>query len=225
MEVTGAFGNIPLVEQESKLFGDTAVSADKLQLDFLKLLVAQLQFQDPLEPTTNTEFTSQMAQFSSLDAQQRSNTLLEQLLSSQGTNQMNQAVSYIGKQVVVDGNHTEVRNDTATVRFQMPEAGPVTIQLFNQHGELVKEVGPAFFQAGEGRAVINGASSDGLALQDGTYTFTVHREDGDGNQVAVSTLEAGQVTGVINGDSGVSLDLGGRLMPLDSVRRIEQGIT
>ena len=127
MEVTGSFGTIPLADKKANVFGDTAVSADKLQLDFLKLLVAQLQHQDPLEPTTNTEFTSQMAQFSSLDAQNRSNTLLEQLLTSQGTSQINQAVAFIGKQVVVSGNKTAMQDGAATVRFQMPEAGMANV--------------------------------------------------------------------------------------------------
>ena len=219
MEVTGAFGTIPTVEQASKFTPTSGAGADKLQLDFLKLLVAQLQYQDPLEPTSNTEFTSQMAQFSGLDAQQRSNTLLEKLLAAQGTNQMNQAVSYIGKQVVVSGNHTTVKDGVATVRFQMPEAGAVTVQLTNSLGELVKEVAPQFFQAGEGRLVITDPE-----LANGDYRFSVQRSDSNGDAVAVATLEAGQVTGVINDGTGVSLDLGGRLVALDSVRRIEQGL-
>lgn len=221
MEITGSFGDIPVVDKKTTTNAGGGIGADKLQLDFLKLLVAQLQFQDPLEPATNTEFTSQMAQFSSLDAQQQSNKLLQQLLDSQGTSKMNQAVAYIGKQVVVAGNKTTMKDGTATVRFRMPEAGAANFQLYNSYGELVKDVGQ-FFPSGEGSMIIDGTAIDGSAFPDGAYTFSVHMTGSDGERFAVSTLEAGQVTGVIDDDSGVMLDLGGRLVAMDSVRRVEQ---
>lgn len=224
MEVTGLFSDIPVVDQESNTRTSAANDASKLKLDFLKLLMAQLQYQDPLEPTSNTEFTSQMAQFSSLDAQQRSNVLLEQLLTSQGSSQMNQAVSFINKMVVVEGNHTEVVSGETTVRFQMPEEGQATVHLYNEYGELVMTTEPAFFSAGEKRATLAGVDMSGVTLPDGTYTFTVHRTDSTGASVAVATLEAGEVTGVINDGASISLDLGGRLVPMDTVRRVEQGI-
>lgn len=222
MEVTGSFGTIPVVEEQGNS-RNTSTSADELQLDFLELLVAQLQYQDPLEPTKNTEFTSQMAQFSSLDAQQKSNSLLQELINSQGGNQMNQAVAYIGKQVVVSGNKTVMKEGAATVRFQTPSAGMVDISLYNPYGELVKNVGPTFFPEGEGRAVIDGVDRKGSALPDGNYTFSVRLREENGDHLALSTLEAGEVTGVLKDDAGVTLDLSGRLVALDSVRRIEQG--
>lgn len=225
MEVTNAYGTIPAVEQESNTTSSGTVAAEELKLDFLKLLTAQLQYQDPLEPATNTEFTSQMAQFSSLDAQQQSNSLLQQLLESQGTNQMNQAVSYIGKQVVVTGNKTEIQNGEATVRFRMPSAGVANIQLYNQYGELAKTVDSRYFPEGEGSAVISGPGLDDSTLSDGLYTFSIQMTDDSGEQAAVTTLEAGDVTGVINEGGEVMLDLNGRLVPVGSVRRIEQGNT
>ena len=60
--------------------------------DFLKLLVAQLQSQDPLNPMDDTEFISQMAQFTSL----------EQMKNVSNAVQITQATAYIGKQVTWD---------------------------------------------------------------------------------------------------------------------------
>jgi flagellar basal-body rod modification protein FlgD len=58
--------------------------------DFLKLLVTQMQYQDPLQPMDNTQFVSQLAQFSSL----------EQMQNVANSSQMTQATGYIGKTVI-----------------------------------------------------------------------------------------------------------------------------
>lgn len=221
-ELTG-LGDIPLVSQDTSKHAGTGMDADKLKLDFLKLLVAQLQYQDPLEPTSNTEFTSQMAQFSTLDAQQESNQLLQQLLDSQNPNQINQAVSFIGKRVVVSGNQTTMEDSAGTVRFRASDAGIANIRLFKD-GEPVKEVGPVFLPAGEGSVPIDGSGADGTtALQDGAYTFTIQMVGSDGDPIDVTPLQASQVTGVVNDASGVTLDLNGLMIPLASVHRVEQG--
>lgn len=58
--------------------------------DFLKLLVTQLRYQDPMNPMDNTEFVAQMAQFSSLEQMQNMNTTMAKY----------QATSLIGKNIV-----------------------------------------------------------------------------------------------------------------------------
>lgn len=215
--IAPSYSTIPEVEQPGRVTGDKKQSSEQIKLDFLKLLTTQLQYQDPLSPTDNTEFTSQMAQFSSLDAQNRSNDLLQQLLAAQGTGAMNQAVSYMGKQVVFPGNQTTVKDKSATVRFQMPEAGDVTVQIYNQTGALVGEALLQGVQSGERSAVI-----DGIEGGDGTYLFTVSHIKPDGTQSALATYEAHRVTGVVNESTGVMLDLSGRQTALADVRRVEQ---
>ena len=68
------------------------------QQDFLKLLVAQLTSQDPLNPVSNTDFAAQMAQFSSLQAAQSTEASVASLQSSQ---QFSQANSLLGETVTV----------------------------------------------------------------------------------------------------------------------------
>ena len=62
---------------------------------FLKLLVTQMQYQDPLEPTSNTEYMSQLAQFSSVEQLQNLGSILNVPDSSGNTKQVSGLVDYV----------------------------------------------------------------------------------------------------------------------------------
>lgn len=66
------------------------------QADFLKLLMAQMQHQDPMSPMSGTDFTAQLAQFSSLQGIQQLNTNISSMLLLQG---LTQGANLIGKNV------------------------------------------------------------------------------------------------------------------------------
>jgi len=72
--------------------------------DFLNLLITQLQNQDPLSPMDSTEFSAQLAQFSSLEQLSNVNENLETLLLYQGSLNNSQAVSFIGKTITASGD-------------------------------------------------------------------------------------------------------------------------
>jgi flagellar basal-body rod modification protein FlgD len=73
-----------------------ATSASNLQMDFMKLLITQMQNQDPLSPLDNAQMTSQMAQLSQLQQLETMNTSFANVLANE---QMSYASSLIGKQV------------------------------------------------------------------------------------------------------------------------------
>ena len=109
--VQSTLNNLPVYQAdekpESAKTGEKSV--DDLQTDFLSMLTTQLQNQDPLSPMENQDFTNQMAQFTSLEQQQSSISLLEQILESQTTSQMNDAVSYIGRNVIAEVTQRPLR--------------------------------------------------------------------------------------------------------------------
>ena len=80
--------------------------------DFLKLLVTQLKYQDPLTPMDNTEFVAQLAQFSSLEQMQNLNDNFEQMMSAQQLVQMSQLIGMEAK--VVDSISGELVRDEVT---------------------------------------------------------------------------------------------------------------
>ncbi|MBU8911758.1 MAG: flagellar hook assembly protein FlgD, partial [Desulfobacterales bacterium] len=67
--------------------------------DFLKMMIAQLQHQDPLNPLDGTDFTAQLAQFSSLEQLSNMNTQLETLGLYQSSLNNAQSISLIGKEI------------------------------------------------------------------------------------------------------------------------------
>ena len=68
--------------------------------DFLRLLITQLKYQDPISPVDDKEFIAQMAQFSSLEQMQNLNTnLSEMMLAQQKLSALGQAMQMIGKEV------------------------------------------------------------------------------------------------------------------------------
>jgi flagellar basal-body rod modification protein FlgD len=93
--------------------------------DFLKLLVTQLQYQDPMSPEDPKDFVAQLAQFSSLEQQINSNTNLENLSkviqNLQQSQNMAQGVSLLGKTVKGAGNQlTVVGGKALEASYQLP---------------------------------------------------------------------------------------------------------
>jgi len=107
--------------------GGNAVKKD----DFLKMLVTQLQYQDPLKPMENTEFTTQLAQFSSLEQLTSINDALSQLKMTSQIQDQGLAASLIGKTVEAEGS--SVTDPVIT--------GKVTEVQFNDNGEPILIVG------------------------------------------------------------------------------------
>src|SRR5438270_7861957 len=85
---------------------------------FMKLLVAQLEHQNPLSPMDNTQFTQQLAQFTSLEQLQSMNANLSALMTAQTTTNGLQAATLIGKQVQAQANTTQVSKQGETTPFQ-----------------------------------------------------------------------------------------------------------
>ena len=94
MSVTAATGTTGTTATNTTTTKSTNSSSSLGKDDFLKLLVTQLQTQDPMNPMDDTQFISQMAQFTSLEQMKNMNTSV----------QMTQATSYIGKQVTWDND-------------------------------------------------------------------------------------------------------------------------
>ena len=89
------------------------------QEDFMRILLAQLQFQDPLKPVDNQEFVAQLAQFSALEINRQQSEKVDQLLSMQS---VDQSVSILNKTVDVrTAQGSSVSGVVSAVSFQTGE--------------------------------------------------------------------------------------------------------
>ena len=103
---------------------DSKASLSKLTEDldnFLTLLTAQLQHQDPLEPLDTHEFTNQLVQFSSVEQSIQQNKNLESIIELNQNNMAISAVSYIGKEVSATGQKNMLANGKATFSLPYPK--------------------------------------------------------------------------------------------------------
>jgi len=106
---------------------------------FLKLLVAQMQNQDPLSPMDNAQVTSQMAQINTVSGIEKLNLTVQGLSSQFAQLQAVQGVSLVGHDVVVPGNTLQVAADaTAQAGFEL--AGPadqVKVEILAPSGKVI----------------------------------------------------------------------------------------
>ena len=108
--------------------------------DFLQLLVTQLQNQDPLNPMDSTEFTAQLAQFSSLEQLYNVNDNLDSLGTNQLTMNNTQTVSMIGKSAWAYGNIVQKSgSDDVRLHFALKgKAEETMVNIYNPQGDFVK---------------------------------------------------------------------------------------
>lgn len=92
-----------------------AIAASQINMqDFLRILVAQLNYQDPLKPMDNEQFVTQLAQFTSLQQTQSLNDKMGSLLSIQGAMQ---SVGLIGRTVDINGDSGQVSGKVTALNF------------------------------------------------------------------------------------------------------------
>jgi flagellar basal-body rod modification protein FlgD len=200
-------------------------SNDKLGKDeFLTMLVAQLQYQDPMNPMDSTGFTAQLAQFSSLEQLESINTTLETMTTQQASYENAQAVQFIGKRVTAVGNKVELdASGTATLSFDLAaDAEAVYIKVYNAAGAYVGDFEVGSLAAGEQQVTWDGTDQNGQSLPEGQYQFDVLAVDGEDAPVSATTYATGLVTGVSYQNGEAYLQTENFLLPISSVVRIDQ---
>lgn len=174
--------------------------------DFLKLLVAQLQNQDPLSPDDPTAFTAQLAQFSSLEQLTTLNESMDKLVSSNTSSDNLSTLSTIGKDVAYTGSSFNYSGEPIQLGYKLDgQASEVTLAL-QQNGVTVATLQGKDLTAGNHYMVWNGLTKDGVNAPSGNYKIVLQAKAADGKNVAASPLIKSEVTGVdLGGQSGGTL--------------------
>jgi len=176
---------------------------------FMKLLVAQMKNQDPLNPLDNAEITSQLAQLSTVTGIDRLNKTLEAMMGSTQSSQALQAASMIGRSVLAPGSTLALSSGQARfgVEFSAPtESATVTIR--DASGRPVRELSLGPSAAGTLLLSWDGTTDAGVPAANGAYAFDVTAKAG-GQNVSATALSVGQVTSVSGGAQGLKLNVQG----------------
>lgn len=186
--------------------------------DFLRLLVTQLRHQDPLQPLNAQDFAAQLAQFTALEQQIRTNELLEadaeMRVAEMIENQKGIAVGLIGQRVVAPGDRVEVTGGSNdALFFSTSDATSVSVRLSDASGQVVFSTDASTTAAGIHRIAL-----DRHGIAPGYYTLSVvpHRS----GAATVTPLASGVVQGVRLGPSGPLLVVADREVPLADVVQI-----
>lgn len=143
--------------------------------EFLKLLVAQLENQDPMNPQENGEFIAQLAQFSSLEEAQNLSGSFNNFASSFQSSQHLQATSLVGRPVHVASDKTLLGNEGAiSILAEIPAgADSASLSVYNASGGLVDSFDLGAVTPGRNEFVWTGEAANGQRYPAGVYKFGV----------------------------------------------------
>ncbi len=200
---------------------NSASTATRNNLDkdaFMKMLIAQLQNQDPLNPMDGTQFAVQLAQFTSLEKLTNLNetmSVLPTYLSSFANAQM---VNLIGNEALAKGNMIDVSSTSAKISYKLPSSiANATISVFNANGEKVDTV-----KVGNQESGINKVTWNCGNIAQGKYTFEINATDSSGRAVTADTLISGMVTGTSFKDNVAYLTINGQEVAFSNVVAINK---
>ncbi len=205
---------------------NNSVSSADSEQRFLKLLVTQLNNQDPLNPMQNAELTSQLAQMSTVTGIEKLNSTLSGLVNQTGSNQVLQSAALIGYNVLSPGETLTTKKpedgkDPATQAFavELPgTAANVDIKIVDASGNVVRTISAGAMKEGVNAVTWDGKDDTGNAVAEGTYRFTVDATNGS-TAVKATSLTFSQVAAVKQGTDGVTLELAsGNNIGLSDVR-------
>lgn len=206
--------------------GSTRAPTDKQkdvvnQAEFMKLLVAQLANQDPLNPLDSANFSAQLAQFSSLEQLTQINAKLD----AAGEEKIGRfdAVGFIGREVTGPSLGFAIEDGTpTTLDYTLDRGGEVHAKIISSEGEMIASVplGPQSV----GKHVFDLSKIEGAPdLEDGEYAVVLTQADpAGGTPDQIATTVTGRVTGVdLTGDEPILL-LGARRLVLTDVTSIKE---
>jgi flagellar basal-body rod modification protein FlgD len=145
------------------------------QSAYIKLMTAQLQYQDPFEPMDNTQMVAQMAQFSQLAGQAEGNKALQTIASALSGSRLSDAASWIGKSMLVESSSVApgITGDYAGQLTLPADSDAVSIDLVDGAGGIVKTIELGSQKAGDVPFYWDGRDADGNTVQSGVLTMNV----------------------------------------------------
>ena len=192
------------------------------QADFLKLMTAQMQNQDPFNPVDNTQMVAQMAQFSSLAGISEMSTTLKAIAEKLGATSTTDAMAYLGKTVLTAGTTAYGRSTggIAGAAELGAAATDVTVTISDASGQILNQQSLGAHAAGTVSYDWNGKDATGADAGSGPFTVSVTAQN-NGKAVAATSLVWAPVESVSTASGNPVLTVPGLgQIPVTAVRQI-----
>jgi flagellar basal-body rod modification protein FlgD len=204
---------------------EVPAAASKLNADFnmfLKLLTAQMQNQDPLDPMDTAQYTQQLVQYSQVEQSISQNTTLKSILASLSSQDLAQASTMIGRQVEVDSPTTGLSADMpAQWNWSATrEVASLTATIRDASGRAV-ETRALDAGAAAGGFAWDGSLSGGGKAAAGSYTLELNALDAAGAALPVTVHSSGVMSDVRTGGGAVQITVGGVQVPLSLLQAVK----
>lgn len=188
---------------------------------FLTLLTAQLQNQDPTNPMNTNEFTNQLVAFSQVEQQIDTNKNLQALLDINRTAQITSLAPMVGRRVEIDGPDLALQNGAAQLGYGNPDGyANGRILITDARGRIVRDevIG---LQRGRQWVEWDGRDASGARLPDGAYQVAVRAVMPDRSEQPLEVMTRAGVTAAERSGNQFVLVLGeGIRVAPDKVRAL-----
>jgi len=189
---------------------------------FMRLLIAQIQHQDPLQPMDATQMTQQLTQLTEVERLVSIDGQLGNLSVATASVANTQATDLVGRSVEADTSHV-LLPDSAPGEGAFTLASPaanVTVQIRDDQGRVVRTLSLGSGEAGANAFEWDGHDDQGTRCAAGSYTISVAATDASNQPVDATTTVDGTVTEVTYQNGYPELSVGGAHVVLGDVRSV-----
>lgn len=209
------------VEIETRSQAEIAAEdAEKQKTDFLKLLLTQLEAQNPLDPMDTDEYTAQLTRYSILEQGIETNANLSITNDHLQTNVANTSLSYVGETIEASSNWAPVQEGNAYWSYEiLDDVDEVTLTFLDENGDQVHEM-PGSTLPGVQNIALN-AGSYGLT-NGAPVEIVIAARDENGGAISSRVTSYAQIDGVWNNGDKNYLTSGGVSYRPDDILKISE---
>ncbi len=192
---------------------------------FLTLLTTQLRNQDPLEPLDTEQFTQQLVQFAGVEQSIQTNSNLEALIALQSTSDRQASLDLVGRVASVNNNEINIsgtsNDNIPAFRYTLPQnAETLSLNIVDRNGTIARSL-DGQQNAGTHSLIWDGRLENGLNAPAGTYRLEAAASRNDGTAFIPTIETRNLVDGVIFNNGEPQISVGGKLVSLDAVTRVD----
>ncbi len=216
------------VNNNNNIFANTTKESSKgsntMDKDaFLKLLVAEIQNQNPLEPMDNQKFVEQMTQFTTMEQMTNMSSSFQDFIDASKATTKIQAASVVGKYAVIEGNEIKFKGNSAEgIVFNVEEGGEVLIRIKSPNGDVIREESLGFKEAGIHGYQWDGRNDSGTIQTEGTYNYDLVSIDSTGKEKSFGGVDGGTVEAIQFVDDSIYVIVNGQKYNFEDIIEISE---